>query len=47
MKSDTPSFLILETRGYDELEEVKRQAAERWVTAVNADGSATELGPVR
>jgi type III restriction enzyme len=31
--------LILETKGYDPLEEVKRAAAERWVAAVNADGS--------
>jgi type III restriction enzyme len=30
--------LILETKGYDPLVEVKRQAAERWVAAVNADG---------
>lgn len=30
--------LILETKGYDPLEEVKRAAAERWVHAVNADG---------
>ena len=30
--------LILETKGYDELEEVKKQAAQRWVRAVNADG---------
>lgn len=30
--------LILETKGYDELREVKRAAAERWVAAVNADG---------
>lgn len=30
--------LILETKGYDELMEVKRGAAERWVSAVNADG---------
>jgi type III restriction enzyme len=30
--------LILETKGYDPLEEVKRGAAERWVAAVNADG---------
>ena len=29
--------LILETKGYDELAEV-REAAVRWVTAVNADG---------
>ncbi|MEW6210480.1 MAG: BPTD_3080 family restriction endonuclease [Acidobacteriota bacterium] len=31
--------LILETKGYDPLESVKRAAAERWVAAVNADGS--------
>jgi len=32
-------YLILETKGFpDELEEVKRAAAERWVEAVNADG---------
>jgi len=30
--------LILEVKGYDELEDVKAQAAERWVAAVNADG---------
>ena len=33
-----PSHLILETKGYDPLEEVKRAAADRWVSAVNADG---------
>ena len=26
-------------KGFDEREEVKRAAAERWVAAVNADGS--------
>ncbi|MBI4657712.1 MAG: type III restriction endonuclease subunit R, partial [Verrucomicrobia bacterium] len=31
-------YLILETKGYDPLEEVKKAAAERWVNAVNADG---------
>ncbi len=30
--------LILETKGYDPLEEAKRAAAERWVSAVNARG---------
>ena len=30
--------LILETKGYDPLEEVKSAAAQRWVHAVNADG---------
>ncbi len=31
-------YMILETKGYDPLEEVKREAAIRWVNAVNADG---------
>jgi type III restriction enzyme len=30
--------LILETKGYDKLAEVKEQAAKRWVAAVNAEG---------
>ena len=30
--------LILETKGFDELEDIKKSAAERWVNAVNADG---------
>jgi hypothetical protein len=30
--------LILETKGYDTLAEVKEQAAKRWIAAVNADG---------
>ncbi|MEK7328747.1 MAG: type III restriction endonuclease subunit R, partial [Chloroflexota bacterium] len=30
--------LILETKGYDELAEVKQAAATRWTAAVNADG---------
>src|SRR5262245_42356500 len=30
--------LILETKGHDELEEIQRAAAERWVAAVNATG---------
>jgi type III restriction enzyme len=30
--------VIVETKGYDPLEDVKRAAAERWVAAVNADG---------
>jgi type III restriction enzyme len=32
------SNLILETKGHDELKEVKESAAHRWVNAVNADG---------
>ncbi len=39
LKTEPPRFLILETKGYDPLEEVKKHAAERWVKAVNADGS--------
>ncbi len=39
LKSDLPHHLILETKGYDPLEEVKRAAAKRWVAAVNADGT--------
>ena len=39
VRFEEPDFhLILETKGYDELMEVKRGAAERWVAAVNADG---------
>jgi type III restriction enzyme len=33
------SMLVLETKGYDPLEGTKRDAAERWVRAVNADGN--------
>ena len=31
-------YLILETKGYDPLKDVKTQAARRWVDAVNANG---------
>ena len=31
-------YLILETKGYDPLKEVKEAAAKRWKNAVNADG---------
>ena len=34
----TALHLILETKGYDPLAEVKKAAAERWVNAINADG---------
>ena len=37
--SDAPLHLILETKGYDPLADVKRAAAERWVRAVNANGT--------
>ena len=39
LKGDKPINLVLETKGYDELLEVKRAAAERWVAAVNVDGT--------
>ena len=38
LKTKAASYLILETKGYDTLAEVKRAVAERWVAAVNADG---------
>lgn len=34
----TGQHLILETKGYDELADLKAEAAHRWVNAVNADG---------
>ena len=37
-KDDEPIKLILETKGFDPLEEIKVAAANRWVNAVNADG---------
>ncbi len=39
LKGEPPLMLILETKGYDPLEEVKTQAAQRWVAAVNAEGT--------
>jgi type III restriction enzyme len=39
LKGDAVVHLILETKGFDDLAEVKAAAAERWVAAVNADGS--------
>lgn len=38
LKADSPRMLILETKGYDPLAEIKAAAARRWVAAVNADG---------
>jgi type III restriction enzyme len=38
LKSDPVVHLILETKGFDDLAEVKTAAAERWCGAVNADG---------
>jgi len=39
LTGDTDRFLIVETKGYDPLADVKKAAAERWVRAVNADGA--------
>ena len=39
LKTVRPKHLILETKGLDTLEEAKKAAPERWVAAVNADGS--------
>jgi type III restriction enzyme len=39
LKTEPPAYLILETKGYDPREEVKSAAAQRWVEAVNAEGS--------
>jgi type III restriction enzyme len=39
LKTTRPFHLILETKGYDPLDDVKRAAAERWVGAVNAEGT--------
>ena len=33
------NYLILETKGFDPLDEVKAAAAQRWVAAVNAEAS--------
>ena len=42
VRLDNGVHLILETKGYDPLDEVKAAAAYRWVDAVNADGSFGE-----
>jgi type III restriction enzyme len=39
LRTTPPAYVIVETKGYDPLEDVKRGAAKRWVAAVNADGS--------
>lgn len=38
LRAGSAHHLILEVKGYDPLEGVKRAAAERWVAAVDADG---------
>jgi type III restriction enzyme len=39
LREEPPLTLILEVKGFDPLKEVKAQAARRWVTAVNKEGS--------
>jgi len=39
LRGDGLRFLILETKGFDPVGEIKAAAAKRWVSAVNADGS--------
>jgi type III restriction enzyme len=38
LNGDGERYLILETKGFDPLEQVKADAARRWVNAVNASG---------
>jgi type III restriction enzyme len=42
VRLDNGVHLVLETKGHDDLEQIKAQAAERWISAVNADGSYGE-----
>jgi type III restriction enzyme len=44
LDADRPAHLILETKGFDDLAEVKSAAAQRWVSAVNADGQMGTWG---
>ena len=37
LKSEQDEYLILETKGYDELAEIKQAAAFRWCNAINQD----------
>ncbi len=39
LKTDPPVHLIVETKGFDPLGDVKRAAADRWIAAVNAEGT--------
>jgi type III restriction enzyme len=39
LKSADERYLIIETKGFDPLREIKAQAAQRWVAAVNNDGA--------
>ena len=39
LQSPEESYLLLETKGYDPLKDIKKNAAERWCSAINAHGS--------
>lgn len=39
MKVEPRIHVIVETKGYDPLADIKSAAADRWVKAVNAEGS--------
>lgn len=39
LKAQPAAHLVLETKGFDPLMEIKAQAAKRWMEALNADGS--------
>ena len=38
LRAEPALHLILETKGYDPLQDVKKAAAERWCSAGNPDG---------
>jgi len=38
LKTNREAYFVLEVKGFDELSEVKRQAATRWCKAVSSDG---------
>jgi type III restriction enzyme len=42
LNTERERYLILETKGYDPIKDVKKAAAERWVKAVNADAKFGE-----
>jgi type III restriction enzyme len=44
VKTDPPVYVILETKGYHELEGVKSAVVGRWVKAVNSDGKHDHRG---
>jgi nucleotidyltransferase-like protein len=44
LKGESELNLVLETKGFDPLEEVNAQAARRWTDAVNADGQFGRWG---